>query len=120
LRPGTREDGDDALVRHTGPLGCGQVLEQLVSRRDEVEGGHALGSAQENIGGIERYAQMPGLRLEDVPGKSSQRRSRGLGGVQDQLFVHSGTVTPATDIPVPPAGAGVRDTFVGVPRLGWL
>src|SRR5204863_4717142 len=36
-----------------------------------------------------------------LAGESSQRGSRGLGGVQDQLFVHAGTVTPAAYIYVP-------------------
>ena len=36
LRPGTREDREDSLVRQDGSLDRGQVLEQLVSRRGHL------------------------------------------------------------------------------------
>jgi hypothetical protein len=99
LRPGTREDRDDALVRQGGPLDRGQVPEQLVSSRGEVHGGRASGPAQEDIGGIERHAPVCGLGLEDLGGESSQRGSRSLGGIQDQLLIHPGRLTPGADIP---------------------
>ena len=99
LRRGMREDRDDALVRQGGPLDRGQVLEQLVSSRSDVHGGHAPGPAQQDIRSVERYAQVPGLGLEDLACKGSQRRSRSLGGFQDQLFMHPGTLTRGADIP---------------------
>ncbi len=77
-----------------GPLDRGQVLEQLVGRRGDVHGWRAVGPAQEDIGGVERHAQVPGLGLEDLPCKSSQRRCRSLGGGQDQLVVHAGYRDP--------------------------
>ena len=41
------------------------------------------------------------LDFEEPPGERLQPGSRGLGGVQDQLLVHGGTLTPAADIPAP-------------------
>ena len=81
------------------PSIAGQVFEQLVSRRGHVHGGRAFGPAQEDIGGIERHAQVRGLGLEDLGGEGSQRGSRGRCGVQDQLLVHPGRLTPGADIP---------------------
>jgi len=37
LRPGTRENRDNALIRQGGPPDRGQVLEQLISRRGDVQ-----------------------------------------------------------------------------------
>ena len=70
LRPGTREDREDSLVRQDGFLDRGQVPEQLVSRLGQVHGGRALGPAREDIGGIERHSQVRGLGLEDPGGES--------------------------------------------------
>jgi hypothetical protein len=64
-----------------------------------VQGGHALGPAHEDVRRIERHAQVRCLGLEDLGGESSQRGSRSLRGVQDQLLVHPGRLTPGADIP---------------------
>jgi hypothetical protein len=99
-----RRGGADPGQRHqrTVPAECvrpgGQVPDQLVGRAGDVQLGLTLCPPCHDAGEVERHAEVRSLRLEEAPGELPQPGRLGLGGVQDHLDVHAGTLTSGADI----------------------